>query len=156
MVALTLLQERDCAVCTRKADWGCDARLNPAALAPGEPLDPSRPELWQDRAFMPIRIDDEEVWRCPRRPVKDDPVYWQRLLFYYGMFKKGHLPDPGAVSEQSNKAMQLFALLDDAVADCSREKASRGPPPAGPSAGPPQARPELAGRPASLDAGAPR
>jgi hypothetical protein len=143
VVALVLLGERDCAVCNRQDEWGCHARRNDDGS-------------WERKAALPLRIDHEEVFRCPRRPIKDDPGYWRRLLFFYGMFKKGHLPDPGAVSEQSNKAMQLFALLDDAVADCNREKASRGPPPAGPSAGAPQARPELAGRPASLDAGAPR
>jgi len=112
VVALTLLQDRDCAVCTRQAEWGCDARQNPDGT-------------WSGRAALPIRIADEEVWRCPRRPVKDDPGYWRRLLFFYGMYKKGHLPDPGAVALQSNKAMQLFAILDDVVAECSAAKADR-------------------------------
>jgi hypothetical protein len=133
VVALTLLQERDCAVCTRQAEWGCDAQ-------------PARDGSWLDRAALPIRIGHEEVWRCPRRPIKDDPGYWRRLLFFYGMYKKGHLPDPGAVSEQSNKAMQLFGVLDDAVAECSAAKADRGPPPPPPGAQPPGAQPRGAGR----------
>ena len=113
MVALVLLQDRDCAVCTRQAEWGCNAR-------PGD-----QGGAWLDRAVLPIRIDGEEVWRCPRRPIKDDPGYWRRLLFFYGMYRKGHLPDPGAVSEQSNKAMQLFAIVDDVVAGCAAEQAER-------------------------------
>ena len=112
MVALMLLAERDCAVCNRQAEWGCHARQN----ADGS---------WQNQAALPLRIDHEEVFRCPRRPIKDDPAFWTRLLFYYGMFKKGHLPDPGAVSEQSARAMQLFALVDDAVALCQQELAAR-------------------------------
>lgn len=112
MVALMLLQERDCAVCNRQAEWGCHARQN----ADGS---------WTNKATLPLRIDHEEVHRCPRRPIKDDPAWWRRLLFYYGMFKKGHLPDPGAVAEQSNKAMQLFGLLEDAVALCQQELAAR-------------------------------
>ena len=120
MVALVLLQDRDCAVCTRQTEWGCNA-------SPGD-----QGGAWLDHAVLPIRIDGEEVWRCPRRPIKDDPGYWRRLLFFYGMFKKGHLPDPGAVSEQSNKAMQMFAIVDDVVADCAAEQANRrsaaGPP----------------------------
>ena len=112
MVALMLLAERDCAVCNRQAEWGCHARQD----ADGS---------WQNPAALPLRIDHEEVFRCPRRPIKDDPDYWRRLLFFYGMYKKGHLPDPGAVSEQSNKAMQLFGLVDDAVALCQQELAAR-------------------------------
>jgi hypothetical protein len=113
VVALVLLQDRDCAVCTRQAEWGCNARQDAG----------DQGGAWLDRAVLPIRIDGEEVWRCPRRPIKDDPGYWRRLLFFYGMYRKGHLPDPGAVSEQSNKAMQLFAIVDDVVAACAAEEA---------------------------------
>jgi len=112
VVALMLLQERDCAVCNRQAEWGCHARQSADAS-------------WERKAALPLRIDHEEVFRCPRRPIKDDPAFWRRLLFYYGMFKKGHLPDPGAVAEQSARAMQLFGLLEDAVAMCQQELAAR-------------------------------
>lgn len=80
---------------------------------------------WENPAIIPLRIDSEEVYRCPRRPIKEDPQYWDKLLFYFGMYKKGHLPDPGSVSEQSNKIMQVFRIVDDIVADCVKEKAER-------------------------------
>jgi hypothetical protein len=80
---------------------------------------------WQDAAALPLAIDGEDVWRCPRRPLKDDPAYWDRLLWFYGLYKKGHLPDPGGVTEQSHKAMELFRILEDVTDDCAREKAER-------------------------------
>ena len=38
---------------------------------------------------------------------------WRRMLLFYGMYKKGHLPQAGAVMDQSNKAIELFSVFDD-------------------------------------------
>jgi hypothetical protein len=116
IVAVLLLPERNCAGCTRQKEWGCDAR---------QIVDEHGEEKWIDAAPIPLQIDGEEVRRCPRRPLKDDPRYWNRLLFFYGLYKQGHLPDPGAVTEQSHKAMELFQIIGDVADDCAREKAER-------------------------------
>ena len=40
------------------------------------------------------------------------------MLLYYGMYRKGHLPQVGAVMDQSNKAIELFRVLDEINFEC--------------------------------------
>jgi hypothetical protein len=107
-----LLPERDCTCCTQQEEWGCGAHLA---------VDDAGEEVWVGAAAVPVEIDGEEVWRCPRRPILDDPSGWDRLLFYYRLYDKGHLPDSGAVTDQGHRAMQLMALVDRTVQTCRDE-----------------------------------
>lgn len=78
--------------------------------------------VWQNRARLPLKIDGEEAWRCPRRPIKDDPAGWERLMFYFGLFKKGHLVDDGAITGQSAYCMKVFRILDAMVNEVEQDK----------------------------------
>ncbi len=117
-MALSLLPERNCATCTRQEEWGCHAEETSEDHPDGG-------KVWLRPAWMPLTIDNELVWRCPRRPLLDDPAYWKRLLFHYSLYKDGHLPDEGAVSSQSFKALSLFGVIGDATSECEQDKADR-------------------------------
>ena len=77
-------------------------------------------EVWQNPASSPVRVLEENHWACPRQTLKENPLEWSRLLFYYDLFKKGHLPDEGSVSSQSNAMMEILRIIDNENADCDR------------------------------------
>jgi hypothetical protein len=47
------------------------------------------------------------------------------MLLYYGFYKKGFLPQAGAVMDQSNRAMEVFRVLDDINGECDQEETNR-------------------------------
>ena len=112
---MALLPERVCQTCVSQEAWGCDAEET-------DQDDPMGGKVWRRPAQLPLTIDGELVWRCPRRPLKDDPTYWQRLLLHYDLFRDGHLPDEGGVSSQSFKAISLFGVVADTMAECDRDR----------------------------------
>lgn len=112
VAAIRLLPERDCAACKNQAEWGCNARRwrEPPH---GEPDDESN---WVEPAYLPVTFDGEETYACPRQSLKEEPVFWSRLFLLYSMFTKGHLPDKGAVVDQSNSLLEMFRIVDEANA----------------------------------------
>ena len=131
MIAIRLLRERQCDTCSRQTEWGCTAKR----WRFPEEGEPDSPENWVDPAAMPQTVMGEDNYACPRQHLKENPRFWAWLLKYYGFYKRGHLPDVGAVSSQSNRAMELFRVLDEAniLVDeeeerRSRQKSQRGPP----------------------------
>jgi hypothetical protein len=116
------MPERQCDRCTRQKEWGCSAVRYPShkddpAARPNE-----RGEWWGwiNPADMPLTVDGEETYACPRQDVRTRRMSWQRMLLFYGFYKKGHLPQTGAVMDQSNKAMELFRIFDDANYECDK------------------------------------
>lgn len=102
------MPERSCVGCKSQREWGCYAKKYREEL-PGE--DPA--DAWVDPAFLPLEIDgDENHFACPRQPLKEDPYGWKRTLLYYGMYQKGFMPQEGAVMDQSNRAIEVFRILD--------------------------------------------
>jgi hypothetical protein len=65
-----------------------------------------------------MTVDDEESWACPRQDLKQRGQEWHRMLLYYGFYRKGHLPQQGAVMDQANKAMEVFRVFDDVNVEC--------------------------------------
>ena len=123
------MPERNCAACKRQVEWGCTAKRlrNPA---PGEP---DGPENWSNPSHLPVGVNGGESYACPRQVVKESPSEWSRLLLLYGMYLKGHLPERGAIIDQSNSLLESFRVLDEANADCDRivderNRAPRGRP----------------------------
>lgn len=108
------MRERQCHGCTKQVEWGCFATRIPAS-DDGE-------EQWLRPAHLPITFMGEETWACPRQHIRQNPIFWAKILKFYGMYKKGHLPDRGAVVDQSNRAIEIFNILDDANEDCDREE----------------------------------
>ena len=126
------MPERQCVGCKRQTQWGCEAVRYPSTKE-----DPAaKPERdgnwwgWMKPASLPLNIDGEDTYACPRQDLKANGPSWSRMLMFYGLYKKGHLPEVGAVIDQSNKAMQVFRALDDANHECDvaideRDRAKR-------------------------------
>ena len=52
----------------------------------------------------------------------DRPQYWDELLTLVGYFRKGFLPDEGAITTQANRGIQLIAQLDGIYAEAEAQK----------------------------------
>ena len=114
------MPERKCAGCTRKAEWGCEAERLPSDKSDPQatPDSEGRWWRWSKPALLPVAVDGEDSWACPRQDLKRHATEWHRMLLYYGFYRKGHMPQPGAVMDQANKAMEVFRVFDDANAEC--------------------------------------
>lgn len=109
------MPELVCVGCTRQVAQGCTAKLVPAA-------DPNDPFVWENPSSMPYTVDEEDSFACPRQHLYQNPVYWSRILKFYAMYKQGFLPEAGAVVDQSNKAIEIFRVLDGVNAECDSEQ----------------------------------
>jgi len=117
-----LLPERDCSRCTRQVEWGCYAEPERDLDTNEVVRDEDGEVVWRDPAVTPVEVDDELQWQCPRRPVLDDPSYWRDLLFYYGEYRNGRLPDDGPVTAQSNRGLRLMQSAEAARAGCDQRE----------------------------------
>jgi hypothetical protein len=52
--------------------------------------------------------------------VLDDPEAFQYWLRLYSNYKRGILPEPGSLMEQSAYVMQMFGILDTVVAQIQK------------------------------------
>jgi hypothetical protein len=77
-------------------------------------------EVWINKAASAVKVLDEEWWGCPRQSLREQPQEWSRILFYYDLFQKGHLPDDGAVSRQSNAMIETLRILHNENTDCDK------------------------------------
>jgi hypothetical protein len=116
-----MMPERQCVSCTRQVEWGCEAEPyverdeqgRPKVGADGKPV-----VKWHKAARLPLNLNGEEVWACPRQDLIRHPREWNRLLMLYGLFKRGHLPEQGAALDQSNRILEMFRLLDAVNFEC--------------------------------------
>lgn len=118
---MRLMPERQCHGCKRQKEWGCRAKRFRDLDEAGH----DGPQNWIYPAHLATEFDDEQLWCCPRQTLFEQPKEWNRLLLLYGMYGKGHLPDSGAVIDQSNSLLQAFRLLDEANAECEEELAQQ-------------------------------
>ncbi len=109
------MPERECSKCKKQDEWGCFAKVKRTTRDDG-----TVDEVWSQPAHLPIQINGEETFACPRQSIRENVRVWGRLLLLYGMYSKGHLPDKGAVVDQSNQLMELFRIMDDANAQCDQ------------------------------------
>ncbi|MEJ6846754.1 hypothetical protein [Sinorhizobium fredii] len=112
------MPERACEGCTRQSEWGCTAKR----WRTPEHDEPDGPENWINPAHLPLTLMGEEIWACPRQPLREEPLKWAWMLKFYGMYRKGHLPNVGAIADQSNKAIEIFRILDHLNDACDREE----------------------------------
>lgn len=100
VLALALLSERNCKTCTaaQKAQWGCT-----------------------EDAVIPMRMDGEDYYRCPRRPFLDQPELVNSVLSAYQSYIKGYLPDPGSLEDQGYRYVVSMFLVDAAVNEAKEE-----------------------------------
>lgn len=71
---------------------------------------------------LPLTFDGEDVWRCPRLPLKEDPDNIGQVLWYYSLYRKGNLPEAGGLMDQPGLLMDMFRVIDNAVADVEAHK----------------------------------
>jgi len=76
---------------------------------------------WEDKAKQPLIIDGEEDWACPRRPIKDEPGYWSRILGMYRDYNQGLLADEGKIASQSNRGWNMITILDGFIQEAKFE-----------------------------------
>ena len=107
------MPERNCAGCKNQAQWGCEAVSYEVVLPGG-----AREVRWHKASNGLAQLNGEDLFACPRQDIKNRPMVWHRMLLFYGMYKQGHLPDQGAVVDQSNFTMELFRLFDQVNFDC--------------------------------------
>lgn len=120
-MAIRLLPERQCAGCAKQVEWGCHAVRHVVHDDLGRPVmgaDGGQMMNWHQPARLPLSIDGEETYACPRQTLLRRPREWNRLLTFYGMFKRGFLPEAGAVIDQSNKLIEAFRIMDEANYEC--------------------------------------
>lgn len=130
------MPERNCVGCTKQELWGCTAKR----WKDHPPNEPDHPGNWVAPAQHPVTLMGETFYSCPRQHMRENPGYWGWMLKFYGLYKKGFLPSTGGILEQSNKAIEVFRVLDDANDQCDRAEAEkqraqqnrRGPPQRGP------------------------
>lgn len=98
---MELLDDLDCSTCTanQKLARGCESD-----------------------AKSPQSIGEEVFRRCPRRPLLEDPEFFSDLFWSHQQFKKGILPEEGALKSQPAKLMEFYFLIDRTRNWCDREK----------------------------------
>ncbi|MBY0560012.1 hypothetical protein [Hyphomicrobium sp.] len=115
------MPDRQCTGCTRQKEWGCEAKR----WRTPNPDEPDGKENWVKPAYLSVSLGDEESFACPRQTIREHPAAWSKMLMFYSMFSKGHLPDKGAIVDQSNVMIQLFRIIEEANAECDREERER-------------------------------
>lgn len=80
-------------------------------------------------AALPLTVDGEDIFRCPRRPILEEPVYFSAVFRAYGDYQRGILPENGGVLDQPARLLQSFRVIDEAAADCRRAREGAAPPP---------------------------
>jgi hypothetical protein len=121
------MPERQCHKCKRQTEWGCEAsRFVSSEEDPNAAKDADGIWwAWSKPSMLPMTVDDEESWACPRQDIKQRGPVWSKILFYYGFYKKGHLPQAGGLEDQSNKAIALFRIFDNVNAECDGVEVDR-------------------------------
>ena len=100
-LSLYLQEDRDCTRCTKaqKAQWGCE----------------------KDAPY-PIVIDNEPVFRCPRRPFLEDPTWFNTVWSTANWVERGFLPESGTWLDQPAMLSQALSIVDKATADAREYK----------------------------------
>lgn len=99
-----LFPERDCRSCTdyNKVLWGCEGG-----------------------ALMPMAILGEMSDVCIARPWLDDWAVYGYVFQRYNGYKRGFLPDEGGLNSQPCKLVEMFAVIEEALANCEKERERR-------------------------------
>lgn len=116
-MAIRLMPELSCSGCTKQTELGCHAFQ---FREPEEGEDPR--DTWVNPAFMPITLDGEDTYACPRQTLYQNPGEWNELLKYYGFYTKGFLPETGSIIDQSNALIEAFQILDGVNSECDNSK----------------------------------
>jgi hypothetical protein len=102
--SLVLQPEWDCATCTasQQATRGCEAP-------------PSRPIVFRE----------QELTRCPRRPLLEHTSSYDELFWLYQNYTRGILPYGQALYRNPHKLVQMFQIIDNAKSEARHEQEKR-------------------------------
>jgi hypothetical protein len=71
---------------------------------------------------MKLRMLDEELERCPLRPVLDQPKEFGQLFAWYRKFAQGLLLDPGTILDQANYTQKAFDVIENGLGTVEQER----------------------------------
>lgn len=97
-MAVQLFPERNCASCTaeKKREWGC-----------------------MGDAVHPYFYEGSQEYTCIRRPVKDDPVFFNEIFTLYNMYQNGYLPNSGGYLAQTPGFLQVINIMQTCIEECT-------------------------------------
>lgn len=80
--------------------------------------------------FLPFwnDLDGEPRTRCPRRPIFEDPLWYNYLIEAYNAYKGGFLPHAGGMMDQAALFPFIMGTIDDVMAKCDdveRQRAAK-------------------------------
>lgn len=112
MSAAHLYTDLNCATCTarQKEVRGCEKA--------------ARVKWWTD-------VTGQARDRCPRRPIFEDIVWYNRLISAFNAYKAGFLPHRGGMEDQAALFPETMALIDGTIDKCDQVKQQRGNTPPG-------------------------
>jgi hypothetical protein len=76
----------------------------------------------KDGAWIPVMVGDKQMFRCPRRPIKDNPDLYRELFRTYKAYAKGMLPEAGGLQNQPAALMESFSIIDGTLAEIEHQK----------------------------------
>lgn len=96
MLSLILLPEWNCNTCSsgNKQLRGCE----------------------QD-APVPLLLDGEEIVRCPRRPLFEEPEAWTEYLQEFHDYQEGRFPELGGTQDQAYGYLQVMRTMASAKSE---------------------------------------
>jgi hypothetical protein len=82
--------------------------------------------VWTDRATAgPQTVGGREWWRCPRRPILDDPRWFVEVLREVRAFRNGRYQIDGGVGRQPNKLVEAVEVVERQLTECDAIKDGR-------------------------------
>lgn len=76
-------------------------------------------------AVIPLHWEGENLLRCPRRPYKDDPDWYNAIFLAYKYAQKGYLQEPGTWLDQPAILQQAFEVVEGAVNEAKEQEEKR-------------------------------
>ncbi|WP_349621641.1 hypothetical protein [Azospirillum argentinense] len=67
-------------------------------------------------------IDGEQHFRCPRRPILEDPEGFREVFRVYRAYQKGFLPELGGLEAQAAKLTRALDLIEVTTTQCEEQR----------------------------------
>lgn len=74
---------------------------------------------------FPVVMAGEEYYRCPLRPLYENPDKLPEIIWYYRSYNKGFLPVEGGLLDQPHKLLSCIKVIDKAYNMAEAEKAEK-------------------------------
>lgn len=70
-------------------------------------------------------LDGEARTRCPRRPIFEDPLWFNSIIEAYNSYKNGFLPHSGGLMDQAALYPFIMSTIDDIMQTCDQIEMER-------------------------------